>query len=65
MNGDIDLQSLMEPWQGNYDVDWWPRHYGDYDDNEINIPRDIDKAPCPSLSELQLHKTESRNKCMT
>ena len=64
-NGDIDLQSLMEPWQGNYDVDWCPSQCGKYDDNDISIPRDVDKAPCPSLSELQLHKTKSRNKCMS
>ena len=48
-NGDINIQSMLSEWQGNYDIDW-PRH----------------SNPCPSLSELQLHKTKSKNKgvCM-
>ena len=59
-NGDIDMKLMMTEWQGNYDIDWLPRHQDD-----INIPSEIDKTPCPSLSELQLHKTMSRKKSMT
>ena len=58
-NGDIDMKSLMEAWQRNYDVDWWPRQNGEDSRKDIG---DIDRAPCPSLAELQLHKTRSRNK---
>ena len=65
-NGDIDMKSLMEPWQGNYDIDWWPRkHEKDGDDDISILSSDVDKTPCPSLSELQLHKTMSREKSMT
>ena len=63
-NGDIDMKSMMREWQGNYDIDWWPRHKEKDVEDDINMLSDIDKTPCPSLSELQLHKTKSRNKGM-
>ena len=42
-NGDIGPDALMEPWQGNYDVDW----------------DKVDGREYRSLSELQLHDTSS------
>ena len=60
-NGDIDMKSMMREWQGNYDIDWWPKHH----EKDVDIPSEIDKTPCFSLSELQLHKTKSRNKGMS
>ena len=53
------MQSLMEPWQGNYDINWWPRDTDKKTDDDINTLGD---TPCPSLTELKLHQTESRNK---
>ena len=43
-NGDIRADTLMEPWQGNYDVDW----------------DKIDGREYRSLTELQLHDTKSK-----
>ena len=63
-NGDIQLQSLMEPWQGNYDVNWWPGDTDKKADQDMNMPSEVYKRPCPSLSELKLHQTESKNKGM-
>ena len=57
---DIDLPSLLEPWQGNYDVDWWPRNVSrNIDSNDLG---DIEQSPCPSLAELKLHQTKSINR---
>ena len=60
-NGDIELQSLMEPWQGNYDINWWPRGDDKKVDHDMS---EVYKIPCPSLTELKLHQTESRIKGM-
>ena len=64
-NGDIKLQSLMAPWQGNYDVNWWPRDTDKKTDHDMNKLSEVYTTPCPSLTELKLHQTESRIKGIT
>ena len=61
-NGDIDMKSMLTEWQGNYDINWWPRGLERNCDKYPNILSDVDKTPCPSLSELQLHKSKSQKK---
>ena len=46
------MHSLLKPWQRNYDVNWWPR--------DTNAVGDVYMKPCPSLSELNLHRTKSK-----
>ena len=58
------MKSMLTEWQGNYDINWWPRDLNSHGDKYPNILSDVEKTPCPSLSELQLHKSKSQKRGM-